>query len=65
MAADLGAYVEYANVEAGVAMGYLCPQDGTPCEFEQFQERYGDDADGNRGIWVTHVYCRKCHEPPP
>lgn len=26
------------------------------------RERYGDDADGNRGIWIEVEYCRKCKQ---
>jgi hypothetical protein len=60
---ELAAYLEYATVEEGVTLGYLCAMDGTPCEFETYQERYGEDRDGNRGIWVAHTCCRKCGEP--
>ena len=24
------------------------------------EELYGDDADGNRGIWITYEECPKC-----
>lgn len=59
------AYDEYATVHEGVNLGYLCAMDGTPCEMETSNERYGEDADGNRGIWVTSTRCRKCHEVQP
>jgi hypothetical protein len=29
-------------------------------EWETFQESYGEDRDGNRGIWVSYEGCRKC-----
>lgn len=59
---DCAWWEEYVEVEQGVELGYLCAMDGQPCEVEDCQERYGDDADGNRGIWVYYKRCRKCGE---
>lgn len=52
----------YDQVEQMIANGELCPVDGGDCEFEECQERYGEDADGNRGTWVYYKRCRKCGE---
>jgi hypothetical protein len=59
----LAAWSEYAAIEQGVELGYLCPVDGAPCDFETRQFLYGEDADGNRGVWVDHTACVKCGEP--
>jgi hypothetical protein len=56
---DLEAYDQICQM---VANGELCSFDGKDCELEDCQERYGDDADGNRGIWVYFKRCRKCGE---
>lgn len=58
------ALAEYDMVQEGVELGYLCPQDGTPCEFEDYPYKYGEDADGNRGEWRVERLCRKCGEYP-
>lgn len=36
----------------------VCPECGAELKYKQ--ERYGEDADGNRGIWITITYCSKC-----
>lgn len=59
---SLREWKEYETVEEGVELGYLCAMDGRPCEVEECQESYGEDADGNRGIWVYYKRCRKCGE---
>lgn len=41
---------------------YLCPAGGGDHEWVHGRERYGDDADGNRGIWIEVEYCRKCKQ---
>jgi hypothetical protein len=56
------AWEEYATVLQGIELGYLCPADGAPCEFETYHELYGQDADGNRGVWVSSTRCLKCGE---
>ena len=40
---------------------YLCPAGGGDCEWVHAREKYGEDADGNRGIWTEYEFCRKCH----
>lgn len=53
---------EHDKVEALIADGELCSVDGEPCDRERVDETYGEDRDGNRGIWVHYYRCRKCGE---
>ncbi len=55
---------EYDSIREGIELGYLCPKDATPCEFETVRVKEGEDLDGNRGWWVEYQECRKCGEPP-
>lgn len=50
---------EYEAVTQEIALGNLCV-DGEPCDFERVDETYGEDRDGNRGIWVHYYRCHKC-----
>ena len=61
---QIDAWHEWATVQEGVELGYLCPMDGAPCEIEEYSYKYGEDADGNRGEWRTERRCRKCGEYP-
>lgn len=38
-----------------------CPCGGG---FRERTERYGEDADGNRGVIMNYVECEECGEPP-
>lgn len=53
---------EYDAIEEQVANGELCPEDGEPHLWIEGQELYGEDADGNRGVWVNFKRCHKCGE---
>lgn len=39
-----------------------CPRCEVP--LKHVREKYGDDADGNRGVWIDYFYCRKCDWKP-
>jgi hypothetical protein len=52
---------ERDEIEQLMANGELC-EDGRPHSWRLCNERYGADADGNRGVWVTYRVCRKCGE---
>lgn len=54
---------EYDAFLIGMELAYLCQHDGKPCEFETRHYTYGEDADGNRGVWVDKTACTKCGEP--
>ena len=34
---------------------FCCPECGADIEIEHGREFYGDDADGNRGVWRTYI----------
>lgn len=46
---------------AGEDAEHLCPAGGGDCEWVRAREKYGEDADGNRGVWIVYEFCRKCH----
>lgn len=64
MAEYEAACAERDLIEQMVADGELCGMDGRPCELETHYFRYGEDRDGNRGMWVEETVCRKCGEYP-
>lgn len=37
-----------------------CPADGGDHDWRDERERYGEDADGNRGTWQHFKRCTKC-----
>lgn len=55
-------YRLYDEIEQKVADGDLCSVDGEPHTVVQGQELFGEDADGNRGVWLNFKRCRKCGE---
>lgn len=36
--------------------------DGEDHDWQEKRERYGEDADGNRGVWQNYKQCAKCGE---
>jgi len=60
--ADPMLFAEYDAVQEKVANGELCSKDGEPCDWEEVRELYGEDRDGNRGVWQYYKRCRKCGE---
>lgn len=40
----------------------VCPGRDAAHEWQRDRERYGDDADGNRGTWVYFEKCTHCGE---
>lgn len=54
---------DYMDDEAGVEVefeGGECPECGTKEPPTWFNSYENDDADGNRGEWLTFYKCRKC-----
>lgn len=40
---------------------FICT-DGEDHDWQEERESYGEDADGNRGVWQTYKKCSKCGE---
>ena len=58
----LTALVRYAKA-CGIELPNFCDHcEGLASEheWEEQREKYGEDADGNRGVWCTYERCRKC-----
>lgn len=41
----------------------LCREHRGECDhvWQWTREKYGEDADGNRGVWQEYEFCTKCH----
>jgi hypothetical protein len=59
--AEYDEYEEYEETQGLIDSGHLCT-DGLGHEWENHRELYGEDADGNRGVFLYYERCRKCGE---
>jgi len=53
---------EYDETEQQIADGVLCPETGEPHDWQEYSYRWGEDADGNRGVWCFGKRCLRCGE---